>query len=131
MCGITGVYSFKESIHPDSIRKMTESLRHRGADDEGFLAVNLTSNKVVSLTGIDSKTYGPRIEDFNGSANLFLGHRRLSIIDLSPSGHQPMSNEDGTLWIVHNGEVYNYIEIRNQLESLGHDFRSRTDRKSV
>ena len=131
MCGITGAYSFKGSINPDLIRRMTDPLRHRGPDDEGFLAVDSTSGKVVSLTGIDSKTYGQRIEDFNGSANLFLGHRRLSIIDLSPSGHQPMSNEDGTLWIVHNGEVYNYLEIRKELESLGHDFRSRTDTEVI
>src|SRR4030042_721227 len=131
MCGITGAYSFKGSINPDYIKRMTDSLRHRGPDDEGFLAVDSTSGKVVSLTGIESKTYGPRIEDFNGSANLFLGHRRLSIIDLSPSGHQPMSNEDGTLWIVHNGEVYNYIEIRNQLETLGYHFKSRTDTEVI
>lgn len=131
MCGITGAYSFKGSINPNCIKRMTDSLRHRGPDDEGFLAVDSTSGKVVSLTGIDSKILGPRIEDFNGFANLFLGHRRLSIIDLSPSGHQPMSNEDETLWIVHNGEVYNYLEIRNELESLGHDFRSRTDTEVI
>jgi len=131
MCGITGAYSFKGSINPDCIKRMTDSLRHRGPDDEGFLAVDSTSGKVVSLTGIDSKTYGPRIEEFNRSANLFLGHRRLSVIDLSPLGHQPMSNEDGTLWIVHNGEVYNFIEIRNKLESFGHHFKSRTDTEVI
>jgi asparagine synthase (glutamine-hydrolysing) len=131
MCGITGAYSFKGSIHPDSIRRMTEFLRHRGPDDEGFLAVDSTSGKVASLTGIDSKTYGPRIEDFNGSANIFLGHRRLSIIDLSPAGHQPMSNEDGSFWIVHNGEIYNYFEIRRELESLGHRFKSQTDTEVI
>jgi len=131
MCGITGAYSFKGSINPDCIKRMTDSLRHRGPDDEGFLAVDSTSGKVVSLTGIESKTNGPRIGEFNRSANLFLGHRRLSIIDLSPLGHQPMSNEDGTLWIVHNGEVYNFIEIRNILEPLGHHFKSRTDTEVI
>ena len=131
MCGITGAYSFKGSINPDLIRRMTDSLRHRGPDDEGFLAGNSTSSKVVSLIGVDSKTYGPRIEDFDKPANLFLGHRRLSIIDLSPAGHQPMCNEDGSLWIVHNGEVYNYIEIRNKLETLGYHFKSRTDTEVI
>jgi len=131
MCGITGAYSCKGSINPDYIKRMTDSLRHRGPDDEGFLAVDSTSGKVVSLTGIESKTNGPRIEEFNRSANLFLGHRRLSVIDLSPTGHQPMANKDGTLWIVHNGEVYNYLEIRKELESLGHDFRSQTDTEVI
>jgi asparagine synthase (glutamine-hydrolysing) len=131
MCGITGAYSFKGSINPDCIKRMTDSLRHRGPDDEGFLAVDSTSGKVVSLTGIDSKTYGPRIEDFNGSANLFLGHRRLSIIDLSPAGHQPMCNEDGSLWILYNGEIYNYLEIRGELVSLGHQFKSQTDTEVI
>src|SRR4030042_6301714 len=131
MCGITGAYSFKGSINSDCIKRMTDSLRHRGPDDEGFLAVDSTSGKVISLTGTDSKTYGPRIEDFNGPANLFLGHRRLSIIDPSPVGHQPMSNEVGSLWIVHNGEIYNYLEIRRELESLGHHFKSQTDTEGI
>ena len=131
MCGITGAYSFKGSINPDCIKRMTDSLRHRGPDDEGFLAVDSTSGKVVSLTGIDSKTYGPRIEDFNGSANLFLGHRRLSIIDLSPAGHQPMCNEDESLWIVYNGEIYNYLEMRKELMSLEHRFKSQTDTEVI
>jgi asparagine synthase (glutamine-hydrolysing) len=131
MCGITGIYTFKEPLDPNCIKRMTESLRHRGPDDEGFLAVDSTSGKVISLTGIDSKTYGPRIEDFNGSTNLFLGHRRLSIIDLSPVGHQPMSNEVGSLWIVHNGEIYNYLEIRKELVSLGHRFKSHTDTEVI
>jgi len=131
MCGITGAYSVKGSMNPDCIKRMTDSLRHRGPDDEGFLAADSTPGKVVSLIGIDSKTCGARIEEFNGFANLFLGHRRLSIIDLSPAGHQPMSNEDGTLWIVHNGEVYNYLEIRKELESLGYPFKSRTDTEVI
>ena len=131
MCGITGVYSFKGPINPDFIKRMTDSLRHRGPDDEGFLAVDSTSSKVVSLIGIDSKTHGPRIEDFDKPANLFLGHRRLSIIDLSPAGHQPMSNEDGSLWIVYNGEIYNYLEIRGELLSLGHGFKSQTDTEVI
>ena len=123
MCGITGIYSFKGSINPGCIKRMTDSLRHRGPDDEGFLAVDSTSGKVVNLIGIESKTHGPSIEDFNGYANLFLGHRRLSIIDLSPAGHQPMCNEDGSSWIVYNGEIYNYLEIRKELENLGSSFK--------
>jgi asparagine synthase (glutamine-hydrolysing) len=60
-----------------------------------------------------------------------LGHRRLSIIDLSPAGQQPMSNEDGTLWIVYNGEIYNHEPLRRELEAKGHRHRSRTDTKTM
>jgi asparagine synthase (glutamine-hydrolysing) len=82
---------------------MNLATRNRGPDDEGIFA-----NEDVSL-----------------------GHRRLSIIDLSPAGHQPMCNEDQTLWIVYNGEVYNFQEIRVQLERLGHCFKSRTDTEVI
>ncbi len=131
MCGITGFYSFNGNIDPGCIIKMTDSLRHRGPDDEGFLAGNSTSGRVINLTGSESKTDGTRIEEFSGPANLFLGHRRLSIIDLSPAGHQPLCNEDGLIWIVYNGEVYNYLEIREELKSLGHRLKSQTDTEVV
>src|SRR3989344_5104838 len=80
------------------LKKMTRSLAHRGPDDEGFYI----------------------------SQNIGLGHRRLSIIDLK-SGHQPMSNEDGTVWIVFNGEIYNFQELKKQLESKGHKFETNSD----
>lgn len=131
MCGIAGIYSFRESVSSELIKKMTDTLRNRGPDDEGFLAVNLTSGKVFNLTGAESKTPGRGIKEFNEPANLFLGHRRLSIIDLSSAGHQPMCNEDETLWIVHNGEIYNYIEIRRELEPSGHRFKSQTDTEII
>jgi asparagine synthase (glutamine-hydrolysing) len=131
MCGIAGIYSFKGEAKSKDIKKMTNSLRHRGPDDEGFLAVNLTLGKVFNLTGAESKTPGPKIEEFNEPVNLFLGHRRLSIIDLSPAGHQPMCNENGSLWIVYNGEIYNYLEIRRELLSLDHQFKSQTDTEVI
>ena len=131
MCGITGVYSFKGTVDPMCIKRMTDLLRHRGPDDEGFLAVDSASGKVFSLIGSESKIQGLRIEDFNEPADLFLGHRRLSIIDLSSAGHQPMCNEDGSLWIVYNGEIYNYLEIRKELVSLGHRFNSYTDTEVI
>lgn len=85
------------------IEAMNQAACNRGPDDEGVF-----------------------IDD-----NVSLGHRRLSIIDLSPAGHQPMCNEDETVWIVYNGEVYNFQEIRNQLENLGHKFKSRTDTEVI
>jgi asparagine synthase (glutamine-hydrolysing) len=131
MCGIAGIFHFEKEVHPKLIQKMTNVLHHRGRDDDGFLAVNFDSRKAYPLTGKGSKVPGLKLEEFNTPVHLFLGHRRLSILDLSPSGHQPMSNEDGTLWIVHNGEVYNFLEIKKELESLGHDFRSRTDTEVI
>jgi asparagine synthase (glutamine-hydrolysing) len=110
---------------------MADVLRRRGPDDEGFIAVNSELGKAYMLIGSESKVRGIRIEDFNKNADLYLGHRRLSVIDLSSAGHQPMSNEDGSLWIVHNGEIYNYLEIRRELESLGHHFASQTDTEVV
>lgn len=131
MCGIVGIYFFEEGNRREWIKKMTHSLLHRGPDDEGFLAVNYESGKTYPLTGKESRVSGLRLEEFNCPAHLFLGHRRLSILDLSPSGHQPMTNEDGTFWIVHNGEVYNYPEIRKELEPLGHHFHSQTDTEVI
>jgi len=131
MCGIAGIYHFKEKVKPEGIKKMTDALIHRGRDDEGFLAVDFESGQAYPLTGKDSKVQGMRVDEFRRPVHLFLGHRRLSIIDLSPAGHQPMGNEDGSVWIVYNGEVYNYLKIRKELESLGHRFRSRTDTEVV
>src|SRR5262245_8706557 len=85
------------------IARMTEALAHRGPDDSGVFADDGVS----------------------------LGHRRLSIIDLSAQGRQPMSNEDGTLWITFNGEIYNYRELRADLLQRGHRFRSQTDSEVV
>src|SRR4030042_3770643 len=85
------------------IRKMNQTSCHRGPDEERVFVDN----------------------------NVSLGHRRLSIIDLSPAGHQPMCNEDGTIWIVHNGEIYNYPEIRMELQAKGYKLVSRTDTEVI
>jgi len=100
MCGIAGIWG---DANEELIRRMTETVAHRGPDDSG-IRVFARSGQAVSL-----------------------GHRRLSIIDLSPAGHQPMANEDATVWIVFNGEIYNFPELRKHLLSAGHQFRSRTD----
>lgn len=100
MCGIAGKLNLvtQASVDPASIRGMLNAIRHRGPDDSGI---------------------------FSGG-QIGLGSTRLSIIDLA-GGHQPISNEDDTIWIVFNGEIYNYLELRSQLESVGHIFRTRTD----
>jgi len=131
MCGIAGIYSFKENAKPEHIKRMADSLQHRGPDDEGFLSVNSVLGEAYPLTGRQSKVQGRRIEGFDKPVNLLLGHRRLSIIDLSTAGHQPMCNEDASIWIVYNGEIYNYVELREELKPLGHQLKSQTDTEVV
>lgn len=100
MCGICGQFNFvsKEPVNQQAIKAMADSIRHRGPDDEGYY--------------------------FSGP--LGLGFRRLSIIDLS-GGHQPMADRDETVWVVFNGEIYNYKELRAELEKSGHRFRTQSD----
>jgi asparagine synthase (glutamine-hydrolysing) len=100
MCGIVVIFNLNgEPVSPALLRTMTEAIKHRGPDSEGFY-----------------------IDSFIG-----LGHRRLSIIDLSRSGHQPMMTEDKQLVVTYNGEIYNFQELRKELENLGHSFQSRSD----
>lgn len=106
MCGIAGLVSltpFDMSI----LKRMTDSMTHRGPDDSGYEL-------------IQSKNF------FTG-----LGQRRLSIIDLSSFGHQPMTNEDKSIWITFNGEIYNYLELKDDLLKKGHLFRSNTDTEVI
>jgi len=98
MCGIAGVVGRLKG-RDALVREMTRRLGHRGPDDEGFWA----------------------------SEDCALGHRRLSILDLSPNGHQPMENEDGLVQLTFIGEIYDFAELRPGLERAGHRFRSRTD----
>ena len=100
MCGICGIISFSDGLHDDHLLKaMMKSMKHRGPDDEG--------------TFLDNK--------------VGLGFVRLSILDLSPAGHQPMLSADGRYVIIFNGEIYNYIELREELSVKGHVFNTRTD----
>lgn len=104
MCGIAGIVNLdRRPAERLVLEEMAGALKHRGPDDTG-----------VYLDGIAG-----------------LGHARLSIIDLSKDAHQPMPNEDSSLFIVHNGEIYNYIELRKDLIGLGHVFRSKTDTEVI
>ncbi|MBW2059864.1 MAG: asparagine synthase (glutamine-hydrolyzing), partial [Deltaproteobacteria bacterium] len=123
MCGIAGICEFGDgSVHVSCLKSMTAAIAHRGPDDEGYV---LFGNGVtLELDGMETDAAG---EPFF----LGLGHRRLSIIDLSAAGHQPMPNEDGTIWITYNGEIYNFLEIREELRKRGHRFRSNTDSEVI
>lgn len=104
MCGIAGVLRFDDNpVSVETVTAMTRVLAHRGPDDEGVYV--------------------------NGPVGL--GQRRLAIIDLSPLGRQPMGSEDGSIQVTYNGEIYNFAEIREQLITAGHTFRSRTDTEVI
>ena len=130
MCGITG-YIGKKAIKTDAFYAAHQTLRHRGPDDEGFILYQ--ENRLANFRGRDTISYFSDIPDLNSveEASLILGHRRLSILDLSWHGHQPMKDETGRYCLVYNGEIYNYIEIRNELRGLGHKFESNTDTEVV
>ncbi len=103
MCGIAGIVrSDGAPVDRELVARMNEAIRHRGPDDDGFYFSN----------------------------GVGLAMRRLAIIDLK-SGHQPIHNQDSTAWIVFNGEIYNYRELRDQLEKLGHKFYTDSDTEAI
>src|SRR5215470_1246132 len=104
MCGICGQFNFvrNEPVEPATIRRMTGTMVHRGPDDDGYFI----------------------------SGALGLGFRRLSIIDLA-GGHQPMSDAEQTVWVIFNGEIYNFRELRAELEGRGHRFRTSSDTEAI
>ena len=107
MCGIAGFIDFKTILQKQLLKKMTDSLIHRGPDAEGYFYAQ-KNNYAVGL-----------------------GHRRLSIIDLSPLGNQPMQFSNGRYQIVFNGEIYNYQEIKDDLIRSGHEFISHSDTEVI
>src|SRR5882757_1420108 len=105
MCGISGMFALNGALGPDAqrtVRAMNGAMAHRGPDGDGFFD-------------------NPRA---------VLGHRRLAIIDRA-GGHQPMANEDGSCWVVFNGEIYNHRSLRPFLESKGHQFRTSSDTETI
>jgi asparagine synthase (glutamine-hydrolysing) len=117
---------------------MNDCLRHRGPDDEGFSFFNTVTGDCWMYGGNDtpeavfksSNIYTPKCKltaDDRIAANFVLAHRRLSILDLSAAGHQPMCTKDQKYWAVYNGEIYNYIELRDQLKKFGFQFHSNSD----
>ena len=106
MCGICGFLN-KKALPSEILWEMSNTLSHRGPDDKGIYISN------------------------NTTGNIGLGHRRLSIIDLTETGHQPMCNERGDIWIVFNGEIYNFQEIREELQKTGHKFKGKSDTEVI
>jgi len=139
MCGIT--ITISPQINPSQMMSMNDLIRHRGPDDEGY--VFFSDEKPISAGGADTPihTYADQtpykpdrlIQDVNFLApcHMAFGHRRLAIIDLSSSGHQPMCDSHRRYWITFNGEIYNHSEIRAELEMLGHQFISHSDTEVI
>jgi len=137
MCGIAGILKKDPSVTDvaNMLHRMCQSLRHRGPDDEGYVC--FAREEVYACGGNDTPA-GSReinlpyaaqhhISAMPGEIFLGLAHRRLAVIDLSPAGHQPMCNADQSIWVVFNGEIYNYWEIREELETKSVTFVSNTD----
>lgn len=105
MCGIAGIYKDTTKVNQKEIDQLTDALKHRGPDGRGIW--------------------------FNAKQNLALGHRRLSILDLTDAGRQPMLSHDGNVVLTLNGEIYNFIEIKNELIAKGYSFKSETDTEMI
>jgi asparagine synthase (glutamine-hydrolysing) len=139
MCGLTALAHPGGEARLSDVVAMTDLLRHRGPDSEGFSVAGdagvrrLSGPDTVSFTGAAEVPSAPQgeaaAEDLAGWA--VLGHRRLSIIDLSVAGHQPMTDAEGDLWMIFNGEVYNYVELGERLAGLGHRFVGHSDTEVV
>jgi len=109
-----------------AVRRMMAVQIHRGPDGEGLVTVGEMSDELTELLPTTS-----RVSLAHVHSSVVLGHRRLAIIDLSDAGRQPLSNEDGTVWLTYNGEVYNYRALREDLVHAGHRFTSHTDSEVV
>ena len=107
MCGIFGIAAHHAQIPAGLLERGTQSLAHRGPDDSGTIVLRSSTGEIG------------------------LGNRRLAILDLSPLGHQPMQDPDTGNWIVYNGEIYNFRELRSELEQSGAQFQSRSDTEVV
>ena len=131
MCGISGIFNLDGSlINPETLLTMNNTIRHRGPDDEGYFFRTWQSSNPQLYSGDDStpsiKRKYPHLRE-STPTNFAMGFRRLSIIDLSEHGHQPMQDESKRYTLVFNGEIYNYLELREQLTDLGYTFESNSD----
>jgi asparagine synthase (glutamine-hydrolysing) len=134
MCGIAGLIDLSgRPVEPALLRAMADVIHHRGPDDEGYLLIEHSSGRHTRYCGPASpsplQAALPHIgaASAEGRCDIGLAHRRFSIIDLSPAGHQPLFSDDDSCCVVFNGEIYNYIELRAELAQQGVRFRSQSD----
>jgi asparagine synthase (glutamine-hydrolysing) len=140
MCGIGALYNPRGAISPEALDRMQAAVRHRGPDDEGVVWFQGQHWTPSASGGADTPesvysarlAYSPvRTNGKLNEASLALIHRRLSIVDLAPTGHQPMCTPDLLCWIVYNGEIYNYLELREELRALNHAFHTHSDTEVI
>lgn len=132
MCGIFGlVHRTGEPLQPAVVAKALTQLRHRGPDDEGYLFGDALGARTVLARGNDTAGELSSLRHWatvdGAGLHVALAHRRLSILDLSAAGHQPMPSADRRHWITFNGEIYNFIEVRQTLTAAGHTFSTECD----
>ena len=134
MCGIAGFFDTSgHGISPAVLREMANVIRHRGPDDEGYVLIDQRTGYRKAFSGADSPAdIRETLPGFDNTAftqpvNIGLAHRRFSIIDLSSGGHQPFFDKEKTCCVVFNGEIYNYVELREELERRGTRFATHSD----
>src|SRR5438093_6742676 len=136
MCGIAGIFRVNGSVTSEDVAavlRMMDAEAHRGPDDWGILLPD-EARQDAQVRGLLSSFEPSHIRTYPGSLTApagILGTRRLSIIDLSPRGRMPMGTTDGLVWITYNGEIYNYQELREELESRGYGFHSKSDTETI
>ncbi len=137
MCGIAGIVS-KKALNSSILLKMSEKMSHRGPDGEGFTL--LENSKFIPYSGIQTPEecknrdleFSPKsVLAHHQEFNTAFIHRRLAIIDTHHTGHQPMCNQDASIWITYNGEIYNYIELRAELQKAGFSFKTQSDTEVI
>ena len=144
MCGIVGAISLNhQPLQVERLKPMVDVITHRGPDDAGYLVWQTGTHHPFGQDFTDSQFQDispllPIIDSPSGQNrlhsekwDLFFGHRRLSIIDLSPRGHQPMCDKSRKIWLIYNGEIYNFREIRQELKGLGYHFFSTSDTEVI
>lgn len=132
MCSIAAIFSGAGSVEPSHLDAMHGSMRHRGPDDEGYFLANQKSGQSAAFAGKESAkkirqeipTWGAQLPF---EASVGLAHGRFSILDFSARAHQPFLDQGGRCSVIHNGEIYNYLELREDLKSKGHVFESNSD----
>jgi len=132
MCGIFGI--IQDQLDPELVVKATRAIRHRGPNDEGYLLVSRDQTEAIACIGDDSQAELrlPYIQSFSSKRyHMAFGFRRLSILDLSINGHQPMCDKNENIWVMLNGEVYNFVEIRQELIKAGYEFNSGSDTEVI
>ncbi len=128
MCAIAGYY-VHQTYRPDSaqLRRSLQAMRHRGPDDEGITLIDperdIHQNLLTENSVVGAQAYGRRCAS-DIQHRIAFGHRRFSIVDVSAGGHQPFWSSDGKVCVAFNGEIYNYVELRHELEQRGFRFHT-------